>query len=133
MNYWIIKSEPSTYSWQQFVKDGKTMWDGVRNYQARNNLKLMELGDICMYYHSNEGKEIVGLATVCATHYPDPNDPKWVVVDMLPQKKLDRAVGLQQLKTDDQLQNLPLIRHSRLSVMPITEQEFDRIVFLSNA
>ncbi len=130
MNYWLVKSEPVKYAWDQFVKDGKTFWDGVRNYQARNNLQAMKKGDLVLYYHSNEGMEVVGIAKVLKEHYPDPtiDDPRWVVVDLAPYKALKKSVGLAQMKQDPMLTNIGLIRQGRLSVMPLKVEEFDRIV-----
>ena len=133
MNYWLIKSEPKKYSWSTFVKDGKTFWDGVRNYQARNNLRLMKAGDWCLFYHSNDGKEIVGIAEVIKPAYPDPTiaDERWVAVDIQPVETLKRPVSLEQIKQDNQLEKIGLIRQSRLSVMPVTADEFNRIIWLS--
>ena len=130
MNYWLVKSEPVKYAWDQFVKDGKTFWDGVRNYQARNNLQAMKKGDLVLYYHSNEGMEVVGIAKVMKEHYPDPtiDDPRWVVVDLAPYKALKKPVSLAQMKQDPILANIGLIRQGRLSVMPLKSEEFDRIV-----
>jgi predicted RNA-binding protein with PUA-like domain len=130
MNYWLVKSEPVKYAWDQFVKDGKTFWDGVRNYQARNNLQGMKKGDLVLYYHSNEGMEVVGIAKVLKEHYPDPtiDDPRWVVVDLAPYKALKKPVSLAQMKQDPMLANIGLIRQGRLSVMPLKVEEFDRIV-----
>jgi predicted RNA-binding protein with PUA-like domain len=130
MNYWLVKSEPVKYAWDQFVKDGKTFWDGVRNYQARNNLQAMKKGDLVLYYHSNEGMEVVGIAKVLKEHYPDPtiDDPRWVVVDLAPYKALKKPVTLTQMKQDPMLANIGLIRQGRLSVMPLKSEEFDRIV-----
>jgi predicted RNA-binding protein with PUA-like domain len=130
MNYWLVKSEPVKYAWDQFVKDGKTFWDGVRNYQARNNLQAMKKGDLVLYYHSNEGMEVVGIAKVMKEHYPDPtiDDPRWVVVDLAPYKALKKPVSLAQMKQDPMLANIGLIRQGRLSVMPLKSEEFDRIV-----
>lgn len=133
MKYWLVKSEPFKYSWEQFEKDGKTMWDGVRNYQARNNLKAMKKGDLVFWYHSNEGKEIVGIAKVAKEFYQDPTteDKNWVVVDLSPFKKLKKTVTLEQIKADEKLQNIGLVRQGRLSVMEITNEEFDYILLLS--
>lgn len=133
MNYWLVKSEPFKYSWEKFEKDGSTFWDGVRNYQARNNLKLMKTGDKVMFYHSNEGKEIVGIAEVIKEHYQDPTttDPNWVVVDLKPWKKLKNNVTLERIKADKILKNIGLIRQGRLSVMPLSGDEFNRIILLS--
>ncbi|HLP33056.1 MAG TPA: EVE domain-containing protein [Bacteroidia bacterium] len=133
MNYWLVKSEPFKYSWEQFVKDKKTFWDGVRNYQARNNLRGMKKGDLVLWYHSNEGKEIVGIAKVAKEHYQDPTteDPNWVVVDLVPFKKLKNPVTLEQIKADKRLQNIGLVKQGRLSVMSMTAEEFDMILELS--
>ncbi len=133
MNYWLVKSEPFKYSWEQFVKDKKTFWDGVRNYQARNNLRAMKKGDLVLWYHSNEGKEIVGIAKVAKEHYQDPTteDPNWSVVDLAPFKKLKNPVTLEQIKADKRLQNIGLVKQGRLSVMSMTAEEFDMILELS--
>ncbi len=133
VNHWIIKSEPFKYSWEQFEKDGSTFWDGVRNFQARNNLREMKVGDLCLYYHSNEGKEMVGIARVTKEHYPDPttDDHNWVVVDVQPFQKLKKPVSLAQMKADSRLSNLGLIRQSQLSVIKISKDEFDIILSLS--
>jgi len=132
MHYRLIKSEPYKYSRDQFVKDGKTIRDGVRNYQARNNLRSMKTGDLCFRYHSNEGKEIVGIAQVTKEAYQDPttNDPNRVVVEIIPYKKLDTPVTLEQIKKDPQLQNISLLKQQRLSVGPIMESEFKYILSL---
>jgi predicted RNA-binding protein with PUA-like domain len=132
-NYWLVKSEPFKYSWDQFVKEGSTYWNGVRNYQARNNLRAMKKGDQVFYYHSNEGLEIVGIAKVVKEAYQDPttDDERWSVVDIAPVKKLKRAVSLEEIKQDKRLREIALIRQSRLSVMPVTEEEFDAIVEMS--
>ncbi len=131
--YWLVKSEPFKYSWDALVKDGETFWDGVRNYQARNNLKAMKKGDQVLYYHSNEGKEVVGVAKVVKEAYQDPttDDERWVAVDLKPVKKLKKPVTLEQVKQDDRLKNMGLIRQSRLSVMPVTEDEFHVILDLA--
>ena len=128
--YWLVKSEPVKYSWEDFVRDGSTYWDGVRNYQARNNLKAMRKGDLVLYYHSNEGKAVVGIAKVVKEFYPDPttDDERWVVVDLKPVRALKNPVTLVDIKTDDRLREMALIRQSRLSVMPVNEGEFDVIV-----
>jgi len=133
MNYWLIKSEPFKYSWDQFEKDGKTIWDGVRNYQARNNLREMKKGDLCFFYHSNEGKEIVGIAKVVKEHYQDPTstDPNWVVVEIAPFKKLKKTVTLEQIKTQPRLAEIGLVKQSRLSVSALKAHEFDVILELS--
>ncbi len=135
MNYFLVKSEPFKYSWDQFNKDGQTFWDGVRNYQARNNLKAMKEGDLVLFYHSNEGKEVVGIAKVVKEFYQDPttDDPKWVVVDLAPVEAFKTAVTLETIKADTFLQDIALVRQGRLSVMPLKQEEFDRIVELGNA
>lgn len=134
MNFWLIKSEPFKYSWEQFNQDQQTFWDGVRNYQARNNLMAMELGDLCLYYHSNEGKEVVGVAEVVKTHYQDPttSETAWVVVDVKPSYQLKNPVSLQTMKSDPRLTNMGLLRQPRLSVIALTKDEFDTVILLSN-
>ncbi|PWJ59042.1 putative RNA-binding protein with PUA-like domain [Dyadobacter jejuensis] len=133
MNYWLIKSEPFKYSWDHFVEEGQSMWDGVRNYQARNNMMAMKTGDQALFYHSNEGKEVVGIAKVSKEHYPDPttDDPRWVVVNFVPVAKLPKAISLKQIKQDPTLQDMALVKHSRLSVAPLKAEEFDHIVALA--
>ena len=133
MNYWLIKSEPHKYSWEQFTKDGKTFWDGVRNYQARNNLREMKTGDLVLFYHSNEGKEVVGIAKVVGESYQDPTteDTNWLVVDFAPVEALKKSVTLAQIKADAQLKDINLVRQGRLSVVSIKREEFDRIVEMS--
>lgn len=132
ISYWLVKSEPVKYSWEQFEKEGRTFWDGVRNFQARNNLQAMKNGDLVLYYHSNEGKAVVGIAKVVREAYPDPtaDDPAWVVVDLSPERRFKQPVTLQQIKTHGQLQQIALLRQSRLSVMPLRREEFDVIVGL---
>ncbi len=134
MEYWLIKSEPVKYPWDQFVKDGKTFWDGVRNYTARNNLKAMKKGDLCYFYHSNEGLEIVGIAKVVKEAYQDPTTEElaWVAVDFAPYKKLKKPVTLAQIKADVKLKDIQLVKQSRLSVAKLTVAEFDHILLLSN-
>ncbi|MBI3233387.1 MAG: EVE domain-containing protein [Bacteroidetes bacterium] len=134
MNYWLVKSEPVKYSWDQFEKDKKTFWDGVRNYQARNNLRLMKKGDLVLWYHSNDGLDIVGIAKVAKEHYQDPTttDPNWVAVDLTPYKKLKKPVTLATLKEDDVLKEMQFVRQGRLSVSAVTADQFDRIIELSN-
>ena len=128
--YWLVKSEPFKYSWDEFLKDGWTYWDGVRNYQARNNLKGMRKGDGVLYYHSNEGLAVVGVARVRKEAYQDPttDDLRWVVVDLEPVETLKRPVTLPEIKQDPNLQDMALIRQSRLSVMPVSEDEYHLIV-----
>ncbi len=135
MNYWLVKSEPFKYSWDHFVAEKTAIWDGVRNYAARNNLAAMKIGDLVLFYHSNEGKEVVGLAKVSKEHYPDPttDDPRWVVVELVPVEKFPETVTLEQIKGDERLQHIPLVTQSRLSVQPLGKAEFDIIVGLAHA
>lgn len=130
MAYWLIKSEPFKYSWEQFEKDKRTTWDGVRNYAARNNLRAMKKGDQAFYYHSNEGLEIVGIAKVVKEAYQDPTTDQevWVAVDFAPYKKLKKPVTLAQIKEVKSLANMALIRLGRLSVQPVTEEEWEMIL-----
>jgi predicted RNA-binding protein with PUA-like domain len=133
MNYWLVKSEPFKYSWEQFCKDKKTFWDGVRNYQARNNLRTMAKGDEVLFYHSNEGLAIVGIATVAKTAYQDPttDDTNWVAVDLKPLKALKNTVSLATMKQTPGLENLALIKQGRLSVCPVTPMEYKIILDLA--
>ena len=133
MAYWLVKSEPFKYSWDQLIKDKQTFWDGVRNYAARNNLKAMKKGDEVLFYHSNEGLEIVGIARVAKEHYPDPtaDDDTWVVVNIKPYKKLPKPVSLVQIKLDKRLADMALVRLGRLSVQPVTEKEWQIIMEMS--
>ena len=128
--YWLVKSEPFKYSWEQFVADKKTFWDGVRNYAARNHMKAMEKGDEVLFYHSNEGKEIVGIAEVAKTAYQDPttDDDKWVAVDLKPVKPFEKPVTLAQMKATPALANMVLLRIPRLSVSPLTAAEYKKIL-----
>jgi predicted RNA-binding protein with PUA-like domain len=130
MNYWLVKSEPGAYSWDDFVKLGRDHWDGVRNYQARNNMKLMKEGDEVLFYHSINGKEVVGIARVVREFYPDPtiDDDRWVVVDLVPVRKLDKPVTLVQIKADKKLEGFALIKNSRLSVMPVEKEHYHIIM-----
>ncbi len=132
MNYWLVKSEPQKYSWDTFEQDGRICWDGVRNYQARNILRAMQNNDLVLYYHSNEGKAVVGIAKVVKEAYQDPTtDHKdWVAVDLAPAQRLAKPVTLQQIKKDKRLENIGLLRQMRLSVMPLKWEEFDVIVGL---
>jgi predicted RNA-binding protein with PUA-like domain len=134
MNHFLVKSEPHAYSWEQFLKDKRTFWDGVRNYQARNNLKEMKVGDLVLFYHSNVGKEVVGVARVVREYYQDPttDDARWVAVDLEPVETLKKPVTLAQVKADEYLQDISLVRQGRLSVMPLKAEEFDRILELSS-
>lgn len=131
MNYWLVKSEPSTFSWDDLVRDKKTVWDGVRNFQARNNLKAMKKGDVAFFYHSNEDKAIVGMAKIIKEAYPEPKDNNWIAVDIASDKKLKNPVSLAQIKTDKRLANMVLVKSSRLSVQPVKAEEFDIILALS--
>ena len=133
MPHWLIKSEPFKYSWDQFVADKQTFWDGVRNYAARNNLKAMKKGDEVFFYHSNEGLEIVGIAKVAKEAYQDPttDDPNWVVVDFKPVKKLKKPVSLATIKAEKRLEGIELVRLGRLSVSPVTDHEWEVIMELS--
>jgi predicted RNA-binding protein with PUA-like domain len=126
MNYWLLKSEPSTWSWDDQSKVKKEMWDGVRNYQARNNLMKMKKGDLCFFYHSVNEKKIIGIVEVVKEHYPDPTDitNKFVVVDIKTKKKLKNSVSLKQIKSQKKLSHLALIKQSRLSVMPIDKESW---------
>lgn len=130
MAHWLIKSEPSTYSWEQLVKDKQTHWDGVRNYAARLHLKSMKKGDELFFYHSNEGVEIVGIAKVAKEFYPDPttDDDTWVVIDVKPVRKLKNPVTLAQIKADKRLADMALVRLGRLSVQPVTDKEWDIVL-----
>ena len=133
VNYWLLKSEPSTWSWEDQVKAGTEMWDGVRNYQARNNLMNMKKKDLCFFYHSVSEKSIIGIVEVVKGHYPDPTDEtgKFVVTDVKTKKKLKRPVSLEEIKTTPRLSNIALIKQSRLSVMPLTKNEWDIIIKIS--
>lgn len=130
MAYWLIKSEPFKYSWEQFEKDKQTFWDGVRNYAARNHLKAMKKGDLVFFYHSNEGTEIVGIAKVAKEAYQDPTttEEAWVVVDFKPHKKLKTPVSLTDIKADKRLANMALVRLGRLSVQPVTNEEWNIVM-----
>ena len=133
MAYWLVKSEPSVYSWDQFVKDKQTFWSGVRNYAARINLRAMKKGDEVLYYHSNEGVEIIGIAKIIKESYQDPttDDERWVAVDLKPQKKLKKSVTLAQVKADERLADMALVRLGRLSVQPVTKTEWKVIMELA--
>lgn len=134
MAYWLVKSEPFKYSWDQFVADKRTFWDGVRNYAARNNLKSMKKGDEVFFYHSNEGVEIVGIAKVVKEFYQDPttSEEAWVAVDLAPVRKLKKSVSLATVKADNRLTAMALIRLGRLSVQPVTDEEWEVILELAN-
>lgn len=130
MNYWLVKTEPGDYSWDDLLRDGSTCWDGVRNYQARNFMKEMKSGDSVLVYHSVGEKQIVGLAEVCRPYYQDPttDDQRWVAVDIKPVESLKSPVSLQQIKEDKRLADMLLVRNSRLSVMPLDQQAFQIIL-----
>ncbi|QQS27623.1 MAG: EVE domain-containing protein [Sphingobacteriales bacterium] len=133
MQYWLIKSDPETYGWPEFVEKGTDMWEGVRNYAARNNLIAMKTGDLALFYHSNINPAVVGIARVVKEHYPDPStdDNRWVVVDFTVERPLTYPVSLKTIKSNPIFANIGLVRQSRLSVMPLTETEFKEIVRLS--
>jgi predicted RNA-binding protein with PUA-like domain len=130
LNYWLIKQEPDTYSWEDFVRDKGTVWDGVRNYQARNNLKAMKKGDRALFYHSGKAPEVVGIAEVSKTAYQDPttSDERWVVVDFKPVKELKHPVSLADIRANAKLAELPMLKQTQLSVMPITETQFNEVL-----
>lgn len=134
MAFWLLKSEPIKYSWAQLEKDKKTYWDGVRNYTARNNLQAMKKGDLAFFYHSNEGMEIVGIAKITKEAFQDPtsSDARWVAVEISPYKKLKNPVSLPQIKKEASLQNMQLVRLSRLSVQSVAEAEWQHILQLSD-
>lgn len=135
INYWLVKSEPETYSWSDFVKEGKAAWTGVRNYQARNNLRAMKRGDLVFFYHSVSEKQIVGIARVQKEFHPDPTatEGDWSSVELVPVKSLKMPVTLETIKSDKTLKDLPLVRNSRLSVTPVNERQFDHVLKLSGA
>ena len=135
MKFWLVKQEPSKYSWDDFVNDKITYWDGVRNFQARNNLKDMKKGDMVFFYHSVLDKQIMGIAKVAREYYPDPTteDNRWVVVDLQVVKKLNKPVSLDAIKAKSSLDKISLVRQSRLSVMPIGEKEFKIILAMGNS
>lgn len=132
MNYWLIKSEPNTYSWDDFVKLGRDHWDGVRNYAARMHMMNMKKDDLALFYHSVNDKCVVGVAKVVREHYPDPTteDDRWVVVDLIPEFKLDQVVTLEHIKNDERLAEMVLVNNSRLSVQPVKKEEFDIVLSL---
>ena len=135
MNYWLIKSEPFKYSWDKFVKDGRTFWDGVRNYGARNNLRAMKKGDQVFFYHSNEGLAIVGIAEVVCEAYQDPTtkDTNWVVVDLAPLKPMTRPVTLAEIKAEPFLKDMDLVRLSRQSVGAVRKEEWRKVMEMANS
>ena len=134
MKYWLLKSEPDAWSWDNQVKEGASMWDGVRNYQARNNLKEMKKNDLCFFYHSVTERSIVGIVKVVKEYYPDPTDKtgRFVVVDVKATKKLKNPVSLDQIKENSKLKDIALVKQSRLSVMPLTKKEWDEVINMSS-
>lgn len=134
MKYWLCKSDPETYSWDEFVRDGSTMWDGVRNYEARNNMRHMKLGDKVLIYHSQTTRTIVGLSEVSREALPDPtaDDDKWVAVELTAKRTLAKPLSLAEIKSIPDLQNIALVKRSRLSIMPLTKKEFDLIIELTS-
>lgn len=131
MGNWLMKTEPGTYSWDDLVKEKKTVWDGVRNFQARNNIKAMKKGDLIFIYHSGDGKEVVGIAKITKEHFPDPKDKDWPVVEITAVKKLKNTVTLANVKANKKLANMVLVRSSRLSVQPVKESEFELVLAMS--
>jgi len=131
-SYWLVKTEPGAYSWQDQLDEGTSVWDGVRNYQARNNLRAMKKGDLVLFYHSVGPRDVVGVTKVVREHYQDPttDDERWSVVDLKAVKSVAKPVTLKQIKADEFLQDIALVKHSRLSVMPLTIDEFERILEL---
>lgn len=132
MNYWLMKTEPETFSWDDLVRDKKTSWDGVRNFQARTHLKNIKKGDEVFFYHTGDEKAVVGIAKVTREQYPDPTDNAWISVEIVPVKKLKKPVTLAQIKSDRRLSDMVLVKASRLSVQPVKSEEFDMIVALSD-
>jgi predicted RNA-binding protein with PUA-like domain len=132
--HWLVKQEPDSYSWENLAKDRRTSWDGVRNYQARNNLRGMVVGDPVLFYASGESKSVIGVAKVAKAAYPDPtaDDPAWISVELEAVRKLNRPVTLAEIRADSALAGMILVRHTRLSVMPLAAEEFDRIVALGS-
>ena len=132
MNYWLLKTEPETFSWSDLVRDKKAVWDGVRNFQARKYLKEIQKGDLALIYHTGEQKAIVGISKVTREGYPEPKDPDWVAVNLAPEKALKNPVSLARIKADKSMQKMVLVRASRLSVQPVTKDEFEHILGLSS-
>ena len=131
MNYWLIKTEPDTYSWDDLLKQKKGVWDGVRNFQARSHLKAMKKGDFAFFYHTGDEKSIIGIAQVTKEAFPDPTDKDWLAVEISPEKKLKKPVALSQVKADKRLKDMKLVKVARLSVQPVTQDEFEYIISLS--
>lgn len=132
MNYWLVKQEPEKYSFDDLLMEGKTDWTGVRNFQARNNLREMKLGDRVLFYHTVSEKAVVGLAEVSRENFTDPTDEKWIAVEIKPLEKFVRPVTLDEIKAHQNLQNIALIKQSRLSVLPLTREEFEAILLMVN-
>jgi predicted RNA-binding protein with PUA-like domain len=132
MNYWLVKSEPFEYSYEDLEKEGQTMWDGIRNYAARKHLRGMKLDDLVLFYHSRKGLEVVGICKVVKEFYPDPTAEKgdWSVVDVVPVKRFNKPVSLKTIKATPELAEMPLVRIGRLSVMPLTQAEFEKVLEL---
>ena len=131
MNYWLVKTEPETYSWDNLVRDKKSGWDGVRNFQARNHLKAMKNGDLVFIYHSGDERSIIGIAKVVKEAYPEAKDEAWVAVDLVPEKKIKNTISLAQIKADKKLSDMVLVKASRLSVQPVKQSEFEYIEAMS--
>ena len=131
MNYWLLKTEPETFSWSDLVRDKKAVWDGVRNFQARKNLKDMKKGDLAFIYHTGDEKAIVGISIVSREFYPEPKDPDWVAVDLAPDNALKNPVTLARVKQDKSMQKMVLVKAARLSVQPVTKEEYEKILSLS--
>ncbi len=134
MNYWLLKTEPETFSWDELVKKGSTMWDGVRNYQARNNLRKMLVGELALFYHSVKNPAVIGIAKITKEHYSDPTAKQgdWSVVDVAPVQKLDNSIALSDIKSNPKLSNMVLVKNSRLSVQPVTKEEFDEVLKMAS-
>ena len=134
MNYWLVKSEPSVYSWERFMLEGFVVWDGVRNYQARNNLRAMKEGEQVLFYHSNEGLSVVGIAKVSRESFQDPtsDNPNWLAVELVPYKPFRRSVELAEIKAQPVLENIALVRNARLSVQQLNQIEFEKLVAMGN-
>jgi predicted RNA-binding protein with PUA-like domain len=131
MNYWMVKSEPESYSWEDFLKKGEDVWDGVRNFQARNYLRQMQVGDAVLFYHSGKAKAIVGVAEVSQEEFPDPKDQAWIAVKLRAKQPLKNPVTLAEIKAEDRLSELPMLRQSRLSVLPVAKDEFELLLKMS--
>ncbi len=131
MNYWLMKTEPGTFSWDDLVRDKKAVWDGVRNFQARNNLKAMKKGDFAFIYHSGDDKAVIGIAEITREYFPDPKDKDWVAVEIKPVKKLKNTVNLGTIKQEKRLAGMVLVNNSRLSVQPVKKEEFDLVIGMS--